>query len=156
MAHCIQPQRLVEHVHPCWRHQMETFSEILAFCVGSSIDKCKLLTGCGLLSLSGNPDLGHHLVELMAWCLMAPIHYLKHCWRCAPGNNFTRSAYDLDSLRPCSTTWQHKSGSTLAQVMPCCLTAPSHYRRQCWIFISNIMWRSIESNFKAGALVTIQ
>ena len=28
------------------------------------------------------------------------------------------------------------SGSTLAQVMACCLTAPSHYLTQCWLIIS--------------------
>ena len=31
-----------------------------------------------------------------------------------------------------------RSGSTLAQVMACCLTAPSHYLNQCWLIISKI------------------
>ena len=30
----------------------------------------------------------------------------------------------------CDTIWQHRSGSTLAQVMACCLIAPSHYLNQ--------------------------
>ena len=29
--------------------------------------------------------------------------------------------------------WGHISGSTLGNVIPCCLTAPSHYLNQCWI-----------------------
>ena len=29
----------------------------------------------------------------------------------------------------------HKSRSTLAQVMACCLTAPSHYLKQCWVTV---------------------
>ena len=32
--------------------------------------------------------------------------------------------------------WGHRSGSTLARVMACCLTAPSHYLNQCWLFIN--------------------
>ena len=47
--------------------------------------------------------------------------------------------------------WWHRynniSMSTLAQVMTCCLTAPSHYPYQCWFIISGIKWRSSEGNF---------
>ena len=42
----------------------------------------------------------------------------------------------VDSLWPSDTIWRHKYGSTLAQVMACCLTAPSHYLNQCWLIIS--------------------
>ena len=44
----------------------------------------------------------------------------------------------LNSLRPCDTIWRHISGSTLAQVMACCLTAPSHYPNQCWLITSKV------------------
>ena len=33
-------------------------------------------------------------------------------------------------------------GSTLAQVMTCCLMAPSHYLNQCWLIISEVQWHS--------------
>ena len=33
----------------------------------------------------------------------------------------------INSLWPSDAIWRHGSGSTLAQVMACCLTAPSHY-----------------------------
>ena len=33
---------------------------------------------------------------------------------------------------PSDAIWRQRSGSTLAQVMACCLTAPSHYLNQCW------------------------
>ena len=36
-------------------------------------------------------------------------------------------------LRPSDAIWRHRSGSTQAQVMACCLTAPSHYLNQCWL-----------------------
>ena len=38
-----------------------------------------------------------------------------------------------------------RTGSTLAHVMACCLTAPSHYLNQCWLIISKILWLSSKS-----------
>ena len=48
---------------------------------------------------------------------------------------------------PNDTIWRHWSGSTLAQVMACCLTAPSHYLNQCWLVISKIQSHSSDGNF---------
>ena len=42
------------------------------------------------------------------------------------------------SWRPSDAIWQHRSVSTLAQVMACCLTAPSHYLNQGWFIISKV------------------
>ena len=44
----------------------------------------------------------------------------------------------VNSLWPNDAIWQYKSVSTLAQVMACCLTAPSHYLCQCWLLISDL------------------
>ena len=44
----------------------------------------------------------------------------------------------FNSLVPCGAIWRHRSGSTLAQVMACCLTAPSHYLNQCWLILCKI------------------
>ena len=41
----------------------------------------------------------------------------------------------LSSVWPSDTVWRHRSRSKFAQVMACCLTAPSHYLDQCWLFI---------------------
>ena len=43
--------------------------------------------------------------------------------------------------------WRERSGSTLAQVMACCLTALSHYLNQCWLIISKVQRHSSEDNF---------
>ena len=51
------------------------------------------------------------------------------------------------SLRPSDAIWWHRSGSTLAQVMACCLMAPSHYLNQSWLTISKVEWLSSEGNF---------
>ena len=46
-----------------------------------------------------------------------------------------------------------RTGSTLAQVMACCLTAPSHYLNQCWLIISKVLWLSCEGNFTRDASI---
>ena len=38
--------------------------------------------------------------------------------------------------------WWHRSRSPLAQVMYCCLTAPSHYLKQCWFVTSKVFFAS--------------
>ena len=48
----------------------------------------------------------------------------------------------VNLLWPSDTIWQQRSGSTLAQVLACCLSAPSHYLNQCWLIISEIQWHS--------------
>ena len=42
----------------------------------------------------------------------------------------------FNSLGPRDTIWRHRSGSTLGQVMACCLMAPSHYLNQYWFTTS--------------------
>ena len=42
----------------------------------------------------------------------------------------------VNPLWPMIPIWGHRSGSTLALVMSCCLTAPSHYLNQCRLIIS--------------------
>ena len=50
----------------------------------------------------------------------------------------------INSLWPSDTIWRHKSGSTLAQSIAWCLTAPSHHLNQCWLIISKVLWHSSE------------
>ena len=45
----------------------------------------------------------------------------------------------FNSLWPSDAIWRQRSGSILAQVMACCLTAPSHYLNQCWLIISKVL-----------------
>ena len=51
----------------------------------------------------------------------------------------------VDDLGPSDAMW--RSGSSLSQVMACCLTAPNHYLNQCWLIISKIEWHSYEGKF---------
>ena len=36
----------------------------------------------------------------------------------------------------------HRRGSTLAQVMACCMKAPNHYMNWCWFFADEVLWDS--------------
>ena len=67
----------------------------------------------------------------------------KTCWMIMPLNS-PGTNQDLNSLGPSDSIWCWRSGSTLAQVMACCLTAPSHYLNQCWLIISKVLWHSSE------------
>ena len=65
----------------------------------------------------------------------------------------TSEAEIINSLWPSDAIWWQRSGSTLAQVMACCLTAPSHNLNQCWLIISKLQWHSSECNFTRDAPV---
>ena len=53
---------------------------------------------------------------------------------------------DFNSLWPGDAIWWHRSGSTLAQVMACCLMAPSHYLNQYWLVTSKVQWHLSKGN----------
>ena len=57
----------------------------------------------------------------------------------------------INSLWPSDARWRQRFGSTLAQVMDCCLTAPTHYLNQCWLIISEVQWHSYSGNFTTDA-----
>ena len=63
--------------------------------------------------------------------------------------------HNFNSLWPSDAIQQHKSMSTLYQVMACCLMAPGHYLNQYCILISEVPGHSSESNFKAPVQTTI-
>ena len=65
-------------------------------------------------------------------------HFLSFSY----GMHISSGPFPFNSLWPNDATWQQRSGSTLAQVMACCLTAPSHYLNQCWLIISEVQWHS--------------
>ena len=53
--------------------------------------------------------------------------------------------YCVNSLCPSDVIWRQGSMSTLAQVMACCLKAPSHYLNQCWLIITEVQWHSFQA-----------
>ena len=85
------------------------------------------------------------LVQIMAWCQMGD-KQLSETVMVSLLICVTRPQW-VNSLWLSDTIWWHKSGSTLAQVIACCLTASSHYLYQCWLIISKVRWHPSESNF---------
>ena len=76
------------------------------------------------------------------------------CWW--PGSWYQQPWYwlhemELNSLWPSDAIWWQRSGSTLNQVMACCLSAPSHYLNQYWLIIKAVLWHSLVSNFARSA-----
>ena len=62
-------------------------------------------------------------------------------WRCSPLSGHSNHKKPvLDLIVASDATWRHRSGSTLAKVMACCLTTPSYYLNKCWIIISQVLW----------------
>ena len=53
----------------------------------------------------------------------------------------------VNSLWPSDAIRRQGTESTLAQVMACCLTAPSHYLNQCWLIIGKVQWHSSADYF---------
>ena len=64
------------------------------------------------------------------------------CWKC----HLQWQCLNNSSL-PSDTTQWHRSGSTIAHVRACCLTAPSHYLNQCWLIIRGVLWHSPDGSF---------
>ena len=115
-----------------WRHQMKTFSALLAICAGNSPVTGEFLAQKPVtrsfdvfFDLRLNKPLSK---QWWGWGFETlPRPLWRHC------NELLPSARDrrVNSLQPSDTICRHKSGSTSARVKTCCLTAPSHYLDQC-------------------------
>ena len=60
---------------------------------------------------------------------------------------YLKLTFKVNPLWPSDTIWWHWSRYTLAQLLACCLMAPSHYQNQRWVFVLGVLWHSSESNF---------
>ena len=75
--------------------------------------------------------------------------YIRKYLTFVPNNSkqHVSSQWTVNSLWPIDVIWRQGTRTTLAQVMACCLMAPSHYLNQCWPMISEVMWHSPDSDF---------
>ena len=80
-----------------------------------------------------------------ARCDLVTRKSIKEWHKLGLGSSLTFSL--VNSLRPSDAIWRQWSWTTLAQVMACCLTAPSHYLNQCWLIIRGVLWHTSESSF---------
>ena len=110
-----------------------------------SCPSCTYMTGCMRLWCLNTILYGY----LFAWWYSrVQYHILLHAWLQWRIQNINQH---FNSLWPSDTIWRHRFGSTLAQVMACCLTAPSHYLNQCWLNMSMALWHSAEKDFTRNA-----
>ena len=84
-----------------------------------------------------------HLFFIKALILL----YLKPSCPRSPTTHGVIMLQWVNSLRPSDAIWRQWSWTTLAQVMACCLTAPSHYLNQCWLIIRGVLLHTSESSF---------
>ena len=62
-----------------------------------------------------------------------------------------KKIWRINSLWSRDAIWRHRSRSTLVQIIACCLTAPCHYLKLCWI-IFEVFWYLAEGNFTESFL----
>ena len=117
------------------------------------------------LNVRGPSYLG--LTRSISWLLVprllaSPGHQQPWYWLCRIGRSlsYPRRYFNylcrLDSLWPSDALWRKRSGSTLAHVMACCLTTPSHYLNQCWLIISKVQWHLLIIGFIKISLGTMR
>ena len=108
-------------------------------------------------------DLRRHRVHcdvtvMLIWCWGQKIPWLlgrnHSCWCLGSLRRQVIRSQCINSLWPSDDIWRQRYGSTLAQVMACCLTAPSHYLNQWWLIISEVQWHSSEDNFTSDTSAT--
>ena len=108
------------------------------------------------ISIKSNYTTLHykHSYALFVVCSAVNFKDTSEHFRSFDSHNFTLNEIGdapYNSLWPRDTIWRHGSRSTLAQVMACCLTAPSHYLNQCWLIISEVQWHSYKGYFTRDA-----
>ena len=123
---------------PWWRHQMETFSALLALCAGNSLvnslhkGQWRGAFDVFFVDLRLNTQLSK---QSWGWWFEMPLRSLwRHC----------NDSAVINSLTPDDAIWHYSMWSTLVQVMASGLTAPSHCLNQCWFLISGVLWNSHE------------
>ena len=77
----------------------------------------------------------HRLRTEDRWISRCLLHWASHQY------GFTKP-WCVNSLWPSNAMWLHRTMSILAQVMACCLMAPSHYLNQFWLSISEVQWQT--------------
>ena len=93
----------------------------------------------------------HHWFTQWVVAWLVPSHYLNRCWYIVNwiisrfGTNFSEILIKIQNFASiflswpqCVSsdvvmTWHHRCGSTLDQIMACCLMAPSHHLSKYWL-----------------------
>ena len=109
---------------------------LLALCVGNP-----LVAGEFLSQRRFSLSLPHYNCRLSVWEDQS--NFSKETKGDIELGQIALCHHTVNSLAPSDAIWRHRTMSTLAQVMACCLTAPSHYLNQCWLIINWVLWHSL-------------
>ena len=92
-----------------------------------------------IASLCSNGSMCNPLLYIFSWSKVPPFKVI-HLFQIF-SDGYRNASWPSDAI------WRQWSWTTLAQVMACCLTAPSHYLNQCWLIIRGVLWHTSESSF---------
>ena len=90
----------------------------------------------------GFPSFSH----FMHWCKSHRLDTLIDKWSDLRKFIAITPIRPVNWLGPNDAIWRQISGLPLAQIMACCLTAPSHYLNQCWLIICKVEWHSSKAS----------
>ena len=109
----------------------------------------------GTTSQAIRNKIQNYLKKKLFWKCSRHVAVLVGCCICAWSTEWRQQVTRvvINTLRPSDAIWQQRTGSTLAQVMACCLMAPSHYLNQCWLIIFTVLRISCEDNFTRDASI---
>ena len=137
-----------------WRHQMETFSASMALCEGNSPFTGEFpsqRTVTRSFDVFFYPALNNQLSKQSTrrWseAPSCPLWYIMTSLQWCRVDSFV----NIKALLLSAAMWRHRFRPTLAQVMACCLMAPSHYLDQSWHIIKCALWYSTDCNFTRKA-----
>ena len=110
-----------------------TLVKVMAWCRQAT---SHYLSQCWPRSLS---PYGITRLQWVNWCFHYSLTVLSVISKL--GNTYLYDVHFIsifNTLGPSDALWRQISGSTLAQVMACCLTSPSQYLNQYWLIISKV------------------
>ena len=118
-------KQLMKYLEDIWYSMINPSMPCAVFILS---DKGQQYKGQQWITLCGTRPLPEPILTCCHWTWTLS-HYVNSLW-------------PSDAI---SCIWQYKSGLTLAQVMACCLMAPSHYLSQCRLLISEATWEQFSS-----------
>ena len=129
--------------YPCW--------DWFIFVKWAPADKIpKSISSYGIIEISNK-----NFIEVSPWILWKTFNaghfFFQFTWGQFHWNWSSHQSFN--SFWPSDTIWRQRSESTVAKVMTCCLTAPSHYLNQCWLIISEVQWHSYQGSFTRDASI---
>ena len=114
-----------------------------------SVTKCGMRLHCNRYIYTS--ELGIHWWRKRSFSYKMKIiiceTYAVSDWFPCDSHVHIQSMLCVNSSRPSDAIWRQLSWTTLAQVMACCLMAPSHYLNQYWLIIRGVLWHSTENSF---------